>query len=239
MKFIRPSYSILTKLDGQQILKNLESAVRTAYKSENLIRDGSAEILMKKIVHDYKHLSTIEHESVSVRIICCRGISHELVRHRLASYTQESTRYCNYTKNKFGNQLTFIIPSWFSESTKQFLEEGNATSVDQLIHASPKLPDLSNLIYWWTTLHAAEINYNNLIENGWSPQQARSVLPTGLKTEIVVTANLREWRHIFKTRADRPAHPQMREIMCPMLKDFRESIPIIFDDLQELENNLK
>ncbi len=231
MKFIKPYYEILTQIDGKKILENLEKATRTAYKSEGNIKEGSAEKLIKKIVHTLKHESVIEHESISVRIICDRGVSHEIVRHRLASYTQESTRYCNYTAKAFGRSMKYIIPKWFSEKTKQLLEDGKLN--DSLAGvADEKLEDTAALVYWWTSMHQAEINYENLIEHeGWTPQQARSVLPNSLKTEIVMTANLREWRHFFKLRTDKATHPQMREITIPMLEEFKQKIPIIFEDL--------
>lgn len=232
MIFVRPKYEILTDIDGPAILKRIERAIRTAYKSEEHIKIGSAEKLIKKIVHELKHLSTIEHESVSVRIWCDRGVSHEIVRHRLASYTQESSRYCNYTANKFNNQVKYIIPSWLDERVKKFLEDGKAKTIKDILDEKPDLPDHRALIYWWTAMHQAEINYENLIQDeGWTAQQARAVLPNSLKTELVMTANLREWRHFFRMRADKAAHPQMREIAEPMLVDFKKQIPVIFEDL--------
>ena len=154
------------------------------------------------------HLSVIEHANATVRIVCDRGVTHEIVRHRLASYSQESTRYANYANQKFGNEITVIKPCFWKEGTPEFE-------------------------LWSESMTHSEKIYLDLIEGGASPQQARSVLPNSLKTEIVVTCNLREWRHIFTLRCDTPAHPQMREIMLPLLGEFHKRLPVIFDDLFE------
>jgi len=230
MRLIKPGYQILTKVNGKEILKRIEFAGRVSHKSEDKITKDSAEKFVKMIIN-MGHLSVIEHESFSVKFITDRGISHELVRHRLASFTQESTRYCNYLKNKFGNQLTFIIPFWLE------LEEGNYHILeDNLVIDTPngilRFEDFNRdeLIYLYT-LHQIEKNYNELITLRWGPEKARSILPNSLKTEIVVTANLREWRHIFKERTSNAAHPQMREIMIPLLKEVKEKIPVVFDDI--------
>ena len=132
--------------------------------------------------------------------------------HRLASFSQESTRYCNYAKDKFGNELTFIIPPFFDE------DETEERSDEE--------------IEWRKAMLYAENTYFRLLNLGWTPQQARSVLPNSLKTEIVVTANFREWRTIFKQRMSTAAHPQMRQLICPLLDELRKSIPVIFDDIK-------
>ena len=230
MKFVKASYEILTDVDGQEILKRLETATRVAYKSENKIKDGSAEELMKKIVHKLHHESVLEHESVSVRIICDRGVSHELVRHRLASFTQESTRYCNYTKNIFDNEMRFIVPCWFDETLKEKMLNGEFDTLENIDKVD--IENKGAFVYWWSAMQRAEHLYGELIKNaGWSAQQARSILPNSLKTEIVTTANLREWRTIFKLRTNPSSHAQMREITIPLLEEFKRKIPIIFDDL--------
>lgn len=214
MKLIKPSYEILTPIDVN-LLKDIERAGRTCYKSEDKITETSAKDFIKMIIKS-GHESVIEHKSISVLFICDRGVSHELVRHRLCSFSQESTRYCNYSKDQFDNQLTFIIPSWFNSSKIEKMNF-NILSTSEGI--------------WCDSMASSEIDYHNLIEEGWLPQQARSVLPNSLKTEIVVTANLREWRTIFKQRTSIKAHPQMRELMIPLLKDLKYLIPIIFDDI--------
>ena len=139
-------------------------------------------------------------------------MSHEIVRHRIASFSQESTRYCNYSKDKFDNQLTFILPEW--------------------LQADHENQDVSHgYLIWYDAMIDSEENYKQLLNNGWTPQQARSILPNSLKTEIIITANLREWRTIFKQRTSKAAHPQMRELMCPLLDELKEKLPVIFDDI--------
>jgi thymidylate synthase (FAD) len=196
----------MNNIDGKLILESIEKAGRVCYKSENKITSNSAKEFIQKILHS-GHESVIEHEKISVKIICDRGVSHEIVRHRIASYSQESTRYCNYSKDKFGNELTLIRPFFWNK-------------------------DLEKYNIWQETMQTIENNYNKLISMGAQPEEARSILPNSLKTEIVVTMNLREWRHFFKLRTAEKAHPQMREITIPMLKRFKEEVPIVFDDIE-------
>lgn len=205
MKIIAPSFEILTEINSNDILKKLERIGRVCYKSENRITDDSAKQFIRNLV-SRGHESVIEHISITVKIICDRGISHEIVRHRIASYSQESTRYCNYSSGNFGNELTVIRPYFWEESSEKYQ-------------------------VWLNSMKATEDAYIALIDLGATPQEARSVLPNSLKTEIVVTMNLREWRHFFKMRTDMHAHPQMREISIPILKEFQKQIPIIFDDI--------
>lgn len=205
MKVINPRVEILDNVNGKEILKKIERIGRVCYKSEDRITEESSLAFVSNILKS-GHESVIEHEKVSVRIICDRGVSHEIVRHRIASYSQESTRYCNYSKDKFGNELTFIKPCFWSESNPKYA-------------------------IWKENMLFAEHNYNKLIECGATPQEARSVLPNSLKTEIIVTMNLREWRHFFKLRTSPKAHPQMREVACVLLDEFKKTIPVIFDDI--------
>jgi len=210
MKLIKPYYQILSQVNGSEILRSIERAGRTCYKSEDQITDESAEKFIGMLV-SRGHESVLEHEKLSILFVCDRGVSHEIVRHRLASFSQESTRYCNYSKDKFDGELTFIIPEWF---TKEDItrEVGGPT--------------------WLGIMGDIENEYNFLInEMGWQPQQARAILPNSLKTEIVVTANMREWRTIFKQRTAKAAHPQMRELMCPLLDELKTRIPVIFNDI--------
>lgn len=201
---VPPSYGV-EPMDGERMLKSIERAGRTCYKSEDKITEDSAREFVRMIIKR-GHESVLEHEKVTVRIICDRGVSHEIVRHRLASYSQESTRYCNYSADKFGNKVSVI------DMTKY-------------------LPG-DSFLTWMLAMNAASGAYARLIELGVSPQIARSVLPNALKTEIVVTCNLREWRHIFKLRTSQAAHPQMREIMVPLLAEFKRMIPVVFDDIE-------
>lgn len=218
MKLIKPSYEILSDIVGEVMLENIEIAGRTCYKSEEKITDNSAKEFIKMIL-ERGHESVVEHEKITIRFICDRGVSHELVRHRIASFSQESTRYCNYSTDKHDNQLTFIIPNWISLNEGEFKELYNLDL------------DSAPYNYWFNHMLWSEKTYNVLIAEGWQPQQARSVLPNSLKTEIVVTANLREWREIFRQRTAKVAHPQMRELMCPLLDELKTILPIIFDDI--------
>ena len=205
MNIIEPGFEVLDDLDGRRMLRKIEAAGRICYKSEENITDGSAEIFVRSILKN-GHESVIEHEKISVRVVCDRGVSHEIVRHRIASYSQESTRYCNYSKEKFGKELTFIKPVFWEEDSKEY----------QL---------------WKNLMKKTEASYNELIEMGAAPQEARSILPNSLKTEIVITMNLREWRHFFRLRTSKKAHPQMRQISRMILEYFQENIPAVFDDI--------
>lgn len=206
MKIVNASYEILTLVNHDEILKKLELIGRVCYKSEDRISDNSASDFIKRIIKS-GHESVIEHFSISVKFICDRGVSHEIVRHRIASFSQESTRYCNYIKDKFDNQITFIKPCFWDEGSH-------------------------NYEIWRETVQATEKNYFELISNGAKPEEARSILPNSLKTEIVVTMNLREWRHFFKLRTSSKAHPQMRELAIPLMEDFQDRLPEIFFDIQ-------
>ena len=205
MKIIEPSFSFMHLPDGEFILTHLEQAGRTCYKSEGNIKPGSAEKLLVRVL-DLGHESVLEHCSVTVRVICDRGITHELVRHRLCAFSQESTRYANYSDARFGNEITVIRPFFWKNDNPKFAR-------------------------WMNAMYACEAAYLELIEAGATAQEARSVLPNSLKAEIVITANIREWRHIFKLRCAKAAHPQMRQIMLPMLQEFNERIPLLFRDL--------
>lgn len=156
---------------------------------------------------------------ITVKFVCDRGVSHQLVRHRLCSFAQENTKYCNYGKDE---HVQFIIPCW-NKTTEGIYKQ---TADPNLIR------DIGEPQYTWVkAMYQAELNYNKLIEDGWSPQQARSVLPNSLKTEINVSANIREWREIFRQRTANAAHPQMRELMRPLLDEFKSKIPLLFDDI--------
>ncbi len=205
MKIIKPGYTIVDDIDPKRIMENIEKAGRTCYKSEGGIKDGSAERFIASIIKR-GHESVIEHEKLTVRFVCDRGVSHEIVRHRIASYSQESTRYCNYSGDKFGNELTFIDTS--------FWEEGSV-----------------NKELWKETLAFIEKKYFQMLEEGAAPQEARSILPNSLKTEIVVTMNFREWRHFFRMRCDKAAHPQIREIAIPLLEELKAKLPVLFEDI--------
>ena len=207
MQIIQPSVEIMSAVDGQAILRHLEVVGRTCYKSEGLITDTSAETFVRKLIAR-GHEAIIEHESISVRFICDRGVSHELVRHRLASYAQESQRFCNYSKAQFNSEITLIKPCFLLEGTEAYRQ-------------------------WEWTMHRAECAYFDLLDIGLSPQEARCVLPNSLKTEVVMTANLREWRTVLRLRCSKAAHPLMRAVMLMLLEKLHAAIPVVFDDLYE------
>lgn len=211
MKIIPPSFEILTPIDGAAMLKNLELCGRVCYKSEDRITEDSAEKFIRMILKS-GHESVLEHEKITVKIICDRGVTHELVRHRIASYSQESTRYCNYTKDKFGSELTFIRPCFWQEDDEKYR-------------------------LWKDSMQAIENAYLKLTELGAKPEEARSILPNSLKTEIAVTMNLREWRHYFRLRTSMRAHPQIREVSIPLLEEFKKRIPAVFDDMNTADSS--
>jgi len=218
MNLVKPSFEILEimGMDYGDPLKLIENAGRTCYKSEDKITLDSAEKFTTKIITSGHH-SVLEHSAITIKIICDRGVTHEIVRHRLAAYSQESTRYCNY---KGG--VTFIIPPWVSIEPGEYFD--HKKSSDQTKGDAETC--------WFNTMLLLEESYKSLLRvDKWSPQQARSVLPNSLKTEIVVTTNIREWRHILKLRTSNAAHPQMQEIMIPILKKFQELMPTLFNDI--------
>ena len=213
---IKPSAEIISGKNYHQMLENIERIGRVCYKSEDAIHPGSAEQFIRNII-TRGHESVIEHESISVRVVCDRGVSHEIVRHRIASYSQESTRYCNYTRDKFGSQLVCIdIATGFRYN----LEDP----------ADRKKYDI-----WTKAMEAAEGFYFQLIEAGARPEEARSVLPNSLKSEIVMTMNLREWRHFLRLRSSKRAHPQIAEIASALLEEFSARYPVFFADLRDAD----
>lgn len=241
MKLLRQSFKIMSPINEGLLLK-VEEAGRTCYKSEDKITTGSAEKFIRMLIKR-GHESVLEHSSITVRFITDRGITHEIVRHRLSSFSQESTRYCNYNSDKHGNQCTFIIPDWATH-----IKEGEYPTIwdddkDSKIHGmaydfSGGLPDWFGKStfeedIWFNHMAHVEHDYNAMVENGMKPQDARSVLPNSLKTEIVVTANIRQWRTIFKQRTAPAAHPMMRDLMIPLLEELQrtEYTKPFFDDI--------
>jgi thymidylate synthase (FAD) len=210
MNLIKPSF----KIEGFYMddPSSMERIGRICYKSEEKIIEGSAEKFIRAILG--QHESVIEHSALTVRFICDRGVTHELVRHRLCAFSQESTRYCNY---KGG--VTFIIPPWVCIAPGEY-------SIETVLTGNTSIEDI-----WYKAMLSAETDYTKLVKCGWAPQQARTVLPNSTKTEIVMTTNFREWRHIFKLRCNNAAHPQMQELMLPLLEEVQTHIPIIFDTL--------
>lgn len=212
MQVIKPSIEIIDMEDYEKIVKKIERIGRVCYKSEGKITEDSAEKFIRGLL-TRQHESVIEHENVTVRFVCDRGVTHEIVRHRIASYSQESTRYCNYSGDKFNSQITVIdLASGFQYDLS-------------------KENDKAKYEVWAKAMENAEQAYFRMLELGATPQEARSVLPNSLKTEIVVTMNLRSWRNFFRLRVDSHAHPQMREVATMLYEEFQKRLPVFVADL--------
>lgn len=208
MQIIKPLAQLMLHMQPSEILDGIEEIARVCYKSQISIHEDAQNRFIKKIINS-GHESVLEHISFSVKFIVDRGVSHEIVRHRIASYTQESTRYCNYSKDKFGNEITVIKPCFFEEGSVDYES-------------------------WKYACKTAEQVYMLMIDSGVKPEEARCVLPNSLKTELVMTANVREWRHFLKLRAkgiSGKPHPQMLEVTSQLLDDLHKTIPILFDDI--------
>lgn len=206
MKIIEPSVELINAPSYETLMATIEAAGRTCYKSEDKITEGSAEKFIRGIIKR-GHEAVIEHGSLSVRFICDRGVSHEIVRHRLAAYCQESTRYCNYANDQFNGEITVIKPIFFGEDTPVYR-------------------------IWKRSCETAEIAYFDLLNEGCTAQEARAVLPNSLKTEVVMTADIREWRHFIKLRNSPAAHPQMREVAGMLAVLFKDNYPVFFEDIE-------
>lgn len=221
MKVIESGYEILTPISkgGIEELKQIERIGRVCYKSEDRItEDGESAKRFVKMLIDLGHEAMLEHSSLSVMFTCDRGVSHEIVRHRMAGFAQESTRYCCYSKDKFGGELSVIDPSY------GMLADEKMTNMSS--------SEISRVTAEWIeAMNDAEKHYMKMIELGATPQMARSVLPNSTKTNITMTANYREWRHFFKLRTAPDAHPQIRELAIPLCKELNLRIPIIFEGI--------
>ena len=233
MILIEPSTIILNPAVLATAAEFIEAAGRTCYKSEEKITPGSADAFVRSILKR-GHESVIEHVSVSVRVVCDRGVTHEIVRHRLCAYSQESTRFCDYSKEQgeAGKHVTFVVPPWVTGFRLDY-PYCSKSFQDQVLWGEGARFVSQPSGMWARACLDAELQYFNLREAGWRPEQARSVLPNSLKTEIVWTANVREWRHIFRLRASPAAHPQMREVMQPLLRQFAMLCPVLFQDLAD------
>lgn len=223
MNIMKPGFEILTPISdgGIRELKHIERIGRTCYKSNDRISENgeSAKKFVKGLIKR-GHEAMIEHGSISVLFTVDRGVTHEQVRHRIASFAQESTRYVNYSLDKFGNEINVIdISGGIALDNK--MKNMDADTIQLIIDE------------WYMAMQDAERHYMKMIELGATPQIARGVLPTSTKAEIVITANYREWRTFFKLRTPNDAHPQMREITIPLLKEFKRVLPVLFDDIME------
>jgi thymidylate synthase (FAD) len=189
------------------MMEKIERIGRKCYKSEDKIGPGTAEPFVRMLLKR-GHFAMIEHVSVTALLVCDRGVTHELVRHRVASYAQESSRYCNYGGDRFGNEITVTLPHWGRDS----------------------LIDKPQYRIWERAMGAAEGFYLEWIAAGGRAEDARSVLPTGLKTEIYVTMNLREWLYVFSLRTAPDAHPDMRVVMHSLRDQFKTHLPVFFEE---------
>jgi thymidylate synthase (FAD) len=207
MKIINAGVEFITPIDNNALLRRLEECARVCYKSEDRITDTSAAAFVGNLIRR-GHEAVLEHCSFTVKFTVDRGVSHEIVRHRLASYCQESTRYCNYGKGRFGSEITVINPCYLEEGTDAYAA-------------------------WRKACEASEDAYFSLLDWGCTPQEARAVLPNSLKTEVVMTANIREWRHFLRLRCSSAAHPQMREVALKLLEACETRMPELFGDIWE------
>lgn len=213
------SFEILTTISkgAKEELQHIEKIGRECYQSMSSFKEdgSSAEKFIKNLIK-HGHESVIEHSTLSVRFYVDRGVTHEIVRHRLASFTQESTRYCNYSAEKFGNTIKVADILHGMQVEKKL----DSTQMDKVYEI------------WETAMQNAANSYFAMLSAGASPQIARSVLPNSTLASLTMTANYREWRHFFKLRADKAAHPQLREVVIPLLKILQDLIPVIFDDIE-------
>ena len=242
MKIIKAGYNIIRPnlcVPGaaEEIYKFLEDVGRTCYKSEEKITAGSAEKFVRGCIQR-GHEAIIEHAHLTVRFYVDRGISHEIVRHRLASFAQESTRYCNYAKDKFGNEITVVEPVFYQDIPGDRKNEiMDWVILDAGVDVEPLNDIEKKFALWLDSCVANEKSYFSMLYAGANPQEARDVLPTSLKTELVMTANIREWRHFLKLRAagttGKP-HPQMLEVAVPLLNELREKLLALFDDIEPM-----
>lgn len=239
MRLVTPSVELTFPVSSKKMLKHIEKIGRKCYQSDHFITDESYVDFIRRIV-DNGHHSVTEHMGFTANFVNDRGVSHEEVRHRICAISQESTRYANYAKERFGAEIAVIPPFFFDPMEEQQevmppIISMNEPRLDREIDADPIMMNAFDV--WFLTCQMAEWGYLTLINQfKRTAQEARSVLPNSLKTEIAITANLREWRHILALRAvgtTGAPHPQMRQVMLPLLKLVHEKMPILFDDLYE------
>lgn len=226
MKFVKPSFRI--EWGVKNITKKIERAARNCYKSENLICQGSDLKLIDGLIAR-RHFAMLEFGDICVSSVTDRGISHELVRHRIASYAHESTRWCNYAKDKFNNEITYILPKRYYD----FIEINEDGTYQFLSNLEPIDDNKIRAFYlWYEGCRRTEELYLAEIALGESPSEARDNLPNCLKTEIFMKCNVTEWRHVFWERAiNKQAHQHMRQLMIPLLLKFSILMPNLFEDL--------
>lgn len=209
MKIIEPNVEILSNINGDEILKHLELCARNCYKSEsNITEDTTSAIKMINKLIELDHTAMLEHFNITIKLLCDVGTYKDLTRHRHCSFAIESTRYCNYSKGKFGNEISVIKPCNMDENSG-------------IYHT------------WLKAMNDMERAYMQMAEIGATPDQLRMILPHSTAASVILTANIREWRHIFNLRCAKAAHPSVRQIMLMTLNEFHNKIPVLFDDLYE------
>ena len=219
MKIIKPKI-IIEDLDYTKIMKNIEKACRTCYRSEDKITKDSYKTLLKNCINR-GHESVLEHEKITIQMICDIGVYKDLTRHRHASFSIESTRYCNYNKDKFDNQLHLIEPIFYENSWNEAITLGSAISINE-----------QKSYYWHDCMKNIEQTYNAMIELGSIPDEARMILPHSTAATVTMTANIREWKHILELRCTKHAHPSVQQVMIPLLLYFKEKMPEIFNSIE-------
>lgn len=204
MRLVEPWIKV-ENFDGVKIMKRIERACRTCYRSEGKITEDSYKKLIKNCITS-GHESVLEHEKVTVRIYSDIGSYKDLTRHRFASFSVESTRYCSYDKDKYGNEIAIMNPVYIED--KELYE------------------------VWKKTMEEMEKGYMEMKRLGASTDMCREVLPHSTAGEYTMTANIREWKHILKLRTNKRVHPSIRQVLIPLLKYFKEQMPEIFDDVE-------
>ena len=219
MNIIKPKVEV-EPFDGVKIMKNIERACRTCYRSEGNITEDSYKKLITNCINR-GHESVLEHEKITIRLTCDIGVYKDLTRHRIASFSIESTRYCNYGKDKFDNELKFIEPVFYTDTWKDRNYEGSVMSKEEL-----------KSFFWYkimSDIESAYMNMNNLCE--CTPDEMRMILPHSTAAEVTMTANIREWKHILELRCSKGAHPAVQQVMIPLLLYFKEQMPEIFNNI--------
>ena len=223
MKIIDPWIQV-EEYDPIKIMKNIERACRTCYRSENLINKDSYKKLLKNCINR-GHESILEHEKITIRMCCDIGVYKDLTRHRFGSFSIESTRYCNYGKDKFDNEIKFIKPVFYND------DWGKVWSIDVIINQNLDFQDVKSYI-WYKTMKTVEQNYIEMSNAGATPDEMRMILPHSTAAELTMTANIREWRHILDLRTKKMTHPAIRQLLIPLLLKFKEDMPELFNEIE-------
>ena len=232
MKIVQPYALIVDPQQLRDALKRIEAAARISHRSEDGQTSESAEKFIRAVVLGHGDWSVVEHVNVSVEFLVDRGITHEIVRHRLASYTQESTRFVNYAKKMPPSYIypkPDVVCDLCAAGDEPVYMTGNFGHISTDYPGSVYRPCKYD-VHWLTAIHYAEQNYRHLLDGGWRPQEARSVFPNALASKILMTCNLRNWRQFFCMRTTKEAHPQMRQVTIPLLAEFQKLVPVLFEE---------